>query len=113
MLLMKSRRMAAFNSGMAAPELGLEQESSLTRELYGQNSFGQGLLMARRLVQVGVPFVEVNMGGWDLHQNVFTALRDQRLPQLDKGLSALVVDLKQRSMLASRRRLRWRMSIWS
>ncbi len=97
--LMQSPQMAAFNSNAAAPELGLEQESSLTRKLYGQNSFGQGLLMARRLAQVGVPFIEVNMGGWDLHQNLFPALRDQRLPQLDKGLSALVVDLKQRGML--------------
>ncbi len=55
--------------------------------------------MARRLVEVGVPFVEVNMGGWDLHQNVFQTLRDQRLPQLDQGISSLVQDLKQRGML--------------
>ncbi len=97
--LMTSRQMAAFNSAAAAPSLGLEEESSQTRELYGQNSFGRGLLMARRLVEVGVPFVEVNMGGWDLHQNVFQTLRDQRLPQLDRGISGLVQDLKQRSML--------------
>lgn len=97
--LMQSPQMAAFNSARAAPELGLEQESSLTRELYGENSFGRGLLMARRLVEVGVPFVEVNMGGWDLHQNVFSTLRDRQLPQLDQGISALVSDLKQRGML--------------
>ncbi|MCH2211238.1 MAG: DUF1501 domain-containing protein [Fuerstiella sp.] len=97
--LMTSPQMAAFNADSASAALGLEQESSQTRELYGQNSFGRGLLMARRLVEVGVPFIEVNMGGWDLHQNVFRTLRDQRLPQLDQGLSALVQDLKQRSML--------------
>ena len=97
--LMTSPQMAAFNSAVAVPSLGLEQESSQTRDLYGQNSFGQGLLMARRLVEVGVPFIEVNMGGWDLHQNVFQTLRDQRLPQLDRGVSGLVQDLKQRGML--------------
>ena len=97
--LMTSRQMAAFNSGMAAPSLGLEQESEQTRELYGQNSFGRGLLMARRLVEVGVPFIEVNMGGWDLHQNIFQTLRDQRLPQLDRGISGLIRDLDQRGML--------------
>ena len=55
--------------------------------------------MARRLVQSGVPFVEVNMGGWDLHKGVFDTLRNNRLPQLDKGISALVADLKMRGML--------------
>ncbi len=97
--LMTSTQMAAFNSQKAAPALGLRQESSATRALYGQNPFGQGLLMARRLVEVGVPFIEVNMGGWDLHQNVFQTLRNQHLPQLDLGIAGLVQDLKQRSML--------------
>jgi uncharacterized protein (DUF1501 family) len=55
--------------------------------------------MARRLVQVGVPFVEVNMGGWDLHAGVFDTLKNQRLPQLDKGISAITADLKARGML--------------
>ena len=69
------------------------------QDAYGRNNFGKGLLMARRLVETGVPFVEVNLGGWDLHNNVFTTLRDQRLPVLDQGISALVTDLKQRGML--------------
>lgn len=97
--LMTSKQMAAFDADKSAPSLGLQAESPQIRELYGQNDFGRGLLMARRLVEVGVPFVEVNMGGWDLHQNVFQTLRDQRLPQLDKGISALAQDLKQRGML--------------
>ena len=97
--LMTSEQMSAFDSDRAVPGLGLEKESAATRELYGNEQFGRGLLMARRLVQVGVPFIEVNMGGWDLHQNVFQTLRDQRLPQLDQGISALVQDLKQRGML--------------
>ena len=97
--LMTSTQMAAFNPQTAAPALGLQQESVQTRDSYGQNPFGQGLLMARRLVQVGVPFIEVNMGGWDLHQNVFQTLRNRHLPQLDQGISGLVQDLKQRAML--------------
>jgi hypothetical protein len=69
-------------------------------EKYGDNSFGRGCLMARRLVEVGVPFVEVNSGGWDLHQNCFTSL-ETKLPELDKAFSALIEDLDQRGLLAS------------
>ncbi len=97
--LMTSPQMAAFNPDKANPALGLEAEPDALRDAYGRNPFGQGLLMARRLVQTGVPFVEVNMGGWDLHSDVFNALRTQRLPPLDKGISALVTDLRQRGML--------------
>jgi uncharacterized protein (DUF1501 family) len=67
---------------------------------YGDNNFGRGCLMARRLVEVGVPFVEVNSGGWDLHQGCFTSLQ-AKLPELDKAFSALVDDLKQRGLLES------------
>lgn len=97
--LMTSRQMAAFNADKADMGLGLEAESDATRDAYGRNGFGEGLLMARRLAQVGVPFIEVNMGGWDLHAGVFDTLKNQRLPQLDKGISALTADLKQRGML--------------
>ncbi len=97
--LMTSRQMVAFDVDKSAPDLGLEAESQQTKDAYGTNGFGQGLLLARRLAQVGVPFIEVNMGGWDLHNNVFTTLRDQKLPQLDRGIGALVSDLKQRGML--------------
>lgn len=97
--LMTSRQMVAFDVDKSAPDMGLESESQQTKDAYGTNGFGQGLLLARRLAQVGVPFIEVNMGGWDLHNNVFTTLRDQRLPQLDRGIAALVADLKQRGML--------------
>ncbi|MCA9036094.1 MAG: DUF1501 domain-containing protein [Planctomycetaceae bacterium] len=97
--LMTSSQMAAFSVDRAEPTIGLESEPDQLRDAYGRNPFGQGLLMARRLVQTGVPFVEVNMGGWDLHQDVFNTLRTGRLPVLDKGISALVTDLKQRGML--------------
>lgn len=111
--LMTSHQMAAFDVDKAEPALGLEAETAATKAMYnpmpanGQaggmmgrgNGFGQSLLMARRLVQVGVPFVEVNLGGWDLHNDVFNTLKNQRLPVLDRGISALVTDLKQRGML--------------
>ncbi|HUG19851.1 MAG TPA: DUF1501 domain-containing protein [Planctomycetaceae bacterium] len=90
--LMTSPQMEAFE---------VRKESAETQAAYGAptNRFGQGCLLARRLVEQGVPFVEVDLGGWDLHNDVFNTLRDQRLPQLDQGMSALVADLKQRGML--------------
>lgn len=88
--LMKSDQMAGFK---------VTEEPAEVQEAYGNNNFGRGLLMARRLVETGVPFVEVDLGGWDLHNNVFTTLRDQRLPVLDQGIAALTADLKQRGLL--------------
>ena len=88
--LMTSKQMEAFK---------VAQEDPKTVERYGTDGFGRGLLMARRLVETGVPFVEVDMGGWDLHQNVFQTLRDQRLPVMDKAISALVEDLTARGMI--------------
>jgi len=88
--LMTSEQMKAFQVSAEPAEM---------QEAYGNNNFGRGLLMARRLVENGVPFVEVNMGGWDLHNGVFNTLRDQRLPILDRGIAALTNDLKQRGLL--------------
>lgn len=88
--LMSSAQMDAFK---------VMQEPEAIRERYGDNNFGRGCLMARRLVEVGVPFVEVSLGGWDNHQNIFPTLRDQRLPTLDRAMSALVEDLSERGML--------------
>jgi hypothetical protein len=83
--LMTSKQMEAFKVDKEKPE-AIEQ--------YGANNFGRGLLMARRLVDAGVPFIEVGLGGWDLHANVFNTLSTQRLPVLDQGIGALVSDLK-------------------
>jgi uncharacterized protein (DUF1501 family) len=88
--LMTSQQMAAFR---------IDSEPAQVRERYGQNNFGRGCLMARRLVEVGVPFVEVDLGGWDNHQDIFPTLRDQRLPVLDQAMSALIEDLDQRGLL--------------
>ena len=88
--LMNSERLGAFR---------WNEEPDAVKERYGETGFGRGCLMARRLVEVGVPFVEVNFGGWDNHQNVFNTLRDNKLPELDRAMSALVEDLAQRGLL--------------
>ena len=88
--LMTSDQMKAFK---------VLQEPEPVQERYGKTNFGRGCLMARRLVEAGVPFVEVSLGGWDNHQNIFPTLRDQKLPELDRGMSALFEDLAQRNML--------------
>lgn len=88
--LMSSEQMKAFR---------VETEPSEVRERYGDSNFGRGCLLARRLVEANVPFVEVNLGGWDNHQNIFNTLENQKLPELDRGMSALFEDLDQRGML--------------
>ncbi len=79
----------------------LEGEPDSVRDAYGRDRFGAGCLMARRLVQAGVTFVEVGLGGWDNHNNIFSTLRDQRLPVLDRAMSTLLTDLDQRGLLDS------------
>jgi uncharacterized protein (DUF1501 family) len=88
--LMTSAQMQAFR---------VEQEPEAVQERYGKNNFGQGCLMARRLVESGVPFVEVDLGGWDNHADIFNTLKDDRLPVMDRAMSALVEDLAQRELL--------------
>jgi uncharacterized protein (DUF1501 family) len=87
--LMTSKQMDAFK---------VDKESKEVRERYGTTGFGRGCLMARRLVETGVSFVEVDLGGWDTHSGNFTAL-ERKLPEVDKAMSALVADLDQRGML--------------
>ncbi|MBI2806222.1 MAG: DUF1501 domain-containing protein [Planctomycetes bacterium] len=73
-----------------------------TQDRYGRNSFGWSLLMARRLVEVGVNFVQVNLGNneaWDLHGSIFPRLSDSLFPPTDRALSALLDDLEQTGLL--------------
>jgi len=79
----------------------LEKEDAKLRERYGNNPFGQGALAARRLVQAGVRFVTISLGGWDTHQNNFTSLKNRLLPSLDQTLSSLIQDLSDQGMLDS------------
>jgi uncharacterized protein (DUF1501 family) len=88
--LMTSPQMEAFKVNKEKPEI---------KERYGNTGFGRGCLMARRLVEIGVPFVEVDLGGWDNHSNIFPTLQNNKLPELDKAMSALLEDLDQRGLL--------------
>lgn len=75
----------------------LSHESAATRESYGDSEFGRGCLLARRLVESGVTFVEVRLGNWDTHQDNFTAVKGLA-KQCDPALAALIADLKQRGL---------------
>ncbi|MCA9197012.1 MAG: DUF1501 domain-containing protein [Planctomycetales bacterium] len=88
--LMTSQQMEAFK---------VRQEDQTVQDRYGNSSFGRGCLMARRLVEAGVPFVEVDLGGWDNHSDIFDTLKDDKLPVLDQAMSALIEDLDQRGLL--------------
>jgi uncharacterized protein (DUF1501 family) len=90
--LMTSKQMEA---------LKVSKEPQEVRDLYGNTGFGRGCLMARRLVEIGVPFIEVDLGGWDNHAGIFPILENQKLPELDKAMSALVSDLNDRGLLES------------
>jgi uncharacterized protein (DUF1501 family) len=63
-------------------------------------TFGQSCLMARRLVERGVPYITINYGGWDLHKDIFPTLR-RKLPEFDKGLATLFQDLSEHGLLDS------------
>ncbi len=89
-------------SGRVARAFDLSQEDPKLRDHYGRHMYGQSLLLARRLVEVGVPIVQVNMGRvqtWDTHSGNFRSLKDRLLPPTDRGVSALLDDLAARGLL--------------
>ena len=87
--LMRSPRAKAFN---------LDEEPTWLRQQYGEHAFGQSCLLARRLVESGVSFVEVFHRGWDDHEGAAKRIA-ARAPWMDAGMSALILDLKNRGML--------------
>jgi hypothetical protein len=84
--------------GDAGKVFDLSQEPEDVRERYGRSTFGSSCLVARRLVERGVPYITINYGGWDTHKENFQAMR-RMLPQLDAGLSSLLDDLSQMGLL--------------
>lgn len=86
--------------GDAGKLFDLSQEKDELRERYGRNTFGQSCLMARRLVEKGVPYITINYKGWDTHKQHFQTMR-RKLPELDKGLGTLLRDLSERGLLDS------------
>lgn len=89
--LMGSDDLAAFD---------ISSESPAIRASYGRSRLGQGCLLARRLVESGVRFVEVEMGGWDMHRDLWDELPD-KVGELDAAMAALLEDLEARGLLAS------------
>ena len=85
-------------SAEAQSAFDIEKESDEMRDRYGRNTFGQRCLLARRLVEGGVPFVTVYDGGWDHHSDLFGACR-KRLPDWDNSVATLIQDLKERGLL--------------
>jgi hypothetical protein len=78
----------------------LSQETNDMRDRYGRNTFGQSCLVARRLVERGVPYITINYQGWDTHKQNFQTMR-QKLPQMDRGMATLMQDLSERGLLDS------------
>jgi hypothetical protein len=94
-------------SGRARNAFNLSAEPAAMHERYGRNTFGQCCLLARRLIEAGTRFVEVNWPkvansdnhSWDVHAGLSQRMRNQAAPMLDAGLSALISDLDERGLL--------------
>ncbi|MDD5350254.1 MAG: DUF1501 domain-containing protein [Chthoniobacteraceae bacterium] len=86
--------------GEGAKIFDLAQEGQPMRDWYGTNTFGQSCLVARRLVERGVRFITINSNGWDTHKENFQVMR-RKVPDLDKGLAALLQDIASRGLLES------------
>src|SRR5262249_20297356 len=95
-------------SGRARDAFDLGKETPETRERYGKNAFGQSCLLARRLIEAGTRFVEVNWPkvansdnhSWDVHSGLSTRMKNQSAPMRDAGRTALISDLDERGLLA-------------
>ncbi len=109
----RGRALAMLTSPSAAAGFDLSKEPDRLKDTYGRTRFGQSCLLARRLVEAGVPFVQVNWsdhveaeedagdGGWDHHYRNFQIMQDRHAPWLDQAMSALLADLHDRRMLES------------
>jgi hypothetical protein len=98
----RQRAMSLLRSGKVSEAFDLSREDPRLRDRYGRHMYGQSLLLARRLVEAGVPIVQVNMGRvqtWDTHSANFKSLKDRLLPPTDRGVAALLDDLQCRGLL--------------
>jgi len=94
-----ARGLDLVGSPNAQKAFDIHSEDKKLREEYGRNDFGQRLLLARRLVEVGVSFVTVYTGGWDHHTKIFDAYKGDHLKRFDQGVAALIADLDTRGLL--------------
>jgi uncharacterized protein (DUF1501 family) len=109
----RARAFAMLTNPAASARFDLSGEPDRLKDRYGRTRFGQSCLLARRLVEGGVPFVQVNWsdhveaeedsgdGGWDHHYRNFQIMQDRHAPWLDQAMSALLADLAERGLLAS------------
>jgi hypothetical protein len=109
----RSQAFALLTSPASQKAFDLSGEPANLLERYGRTRFGYSCVLARRLAEKGVPFVQVNWsdhveaeedggdGGWDCHYRLFQVLQDRQGPMLDQALAALLTDLRERGMLAS------------
>lgn len=88
-------------STKAQAAFDIQREDPKVRDRYGRNDMGQRMLLARRLVEVGVSWVTVNWGGWDHHGKLAEAYKGDQLKTLDQGVSALLADLHERGLLGT------------
>ena len=95
-----SRAYNMISSQKAREAFDITKETDSTRDLYGRNTAGARLLMARRLVESGVRFVTLTYGGWDMHGNIAGGFNGS-MPAFDQGFAALINDLESRGMLDS------------
>ena len=98
----QEQALSMLTASAIARAFAIDREPSRIRDRYGRHTFGQSLLLARRLVEAGVPIVQANMGhmnNWDTHNSNFTQLKDRLLPPLDQGVAALLDDLTMRGLL--------------
>jgi hypothetical protein len=90
--------MSLMTSQTALEAFDIHREPAEVRDAYGRNGFGQRALLARRLVEAGVPFVTLNDGGWDHHSNIFPAFRKQGR-NFESVVATLIEDLDERGLL--------------
>lgn len=98
----QSMAFSLLTSARVAKAFQIDQEDAASRDRYGRNKFGQSLLLARRLIEAGVPMVQAAMGivqTWDTHVDNWGRLKNTLLPQLDRGLAALMDDLAASGLL--------------
>ncbi len=89
------------SSSKARDAFDISKESPAFAAQFSSDSFAQSCLLAIRLVEAGVRFVSLSLGGWDTHTDNFTKLKNTQLPKLDAGVSALLVGLEQRGLLGT------------
>lgn len=100
----QGKAISMLGNGRLSRMFDIESEDSDSLDRYGRNSFGRSLILARRLVEEGVGFVQVNLGNnetWDTHGNAFPHLKNYLLPPMDRSVSSLLDDLSSRGLLDS------------